>query len=191
MSFAAPLGVKWLLNIFGVLFVAQGAAKALDPVGYMAALETFRVLRPLAPVSLGALALSWTVLELLAGVAMLYGGLFRTAGSAGKQLVLGGVMLGLGISAAYLVLDAGALVRHLPIGNCTWFGAYLPQKLSAFVLAQELYVLGMLGWIASWLVSPASAGAPRPISVTSAGRHSRRDWPPPPSRTSGPAVSRG
>src|SRR4051794_38463659 len=74
-----PRRLRWVLTLFGVLFLAQGLGKALDPTGYMAALDTFHVLRPaaLTPLSLAALALSWTVLELLAGVAMLYGGLAR------------------------------------------------------------------------------------------------------------------
>jgi hypothetical protein len=156
MRFAARLGMKRLLAIVGVLFVAQGAAKALDPVGYMAALDAFHVLRPLAPVSLGALALTWTVLELLAGVAMLYGGLSRTPA---KPLALAGVMLALGLSAAYLTLDLGALARHLSIENCTCFGAYLPQKLSWFVLFQELYVIALLSWLATTVTKwPSLAG---------------------------------
>ncbi len=128
--------VRLGLVLMGVLFLAQGGGKALDPTGYMAALDAFHVLRPamLAPVSLGALALVWTVLELLAGVAMLYGGLARTPA---HPLVLAGLMVALGLSCAYLSLDAGAYVRHLPIANCTVFGSFLPQRLSWLVLPQE------------------------------------------------------
>ena len=80
MSFVPPRRARWVLLVFGALLCAQGLAKALDATGYMAALDAFHMLRPaaLAPLSLGALALAWTVLELLAGVAMLYGGLSRT-----------------------------------------------------------------------------------------------------------------
>lgn len=137
---------RWGLTAYGLLFLAQGLGKTLDPDGYLAALTAFGVLRPVAwwPLSLGALGLVWTVLELLAAVAMLYGGLAR---APAKQLVLSGVMLALGLSCAYLSLDAGALARHLPIQNCTCFGTYLAQRLSWFVIAQESAVTALLGWL--------------------------------------------
>lgn len=137
---------RWALTAAGLLFLGQGLGKALDPTGYMAALDAFHVLKPaaLSPLKLGALALVWTVVELLAGVALLYGGLSR---APAKQLVLGGVLLALGVTTAYLALDAGALVRHVPIQSCACFGVFLPQRLSAFVLVQEAAVLGVLGWL--------------------------------------------
>lgn len=115
--------------MFGLIFVAQGLGKALEPTGYMAALDAFHVLGPaaLGPLELAALALTWTVVELLAGVALLYGWLAR---APAKRLVLAGIALALGISCTYLALDLGALARHLPIPNCTRFGAYLAQRLS-------------------------------------------------------------
>ena len=84
------------------------------------------------------------MLELLGGVAILYGGLSR---APAKQLVLAGIMLALGLSCAYLSLDVGAFARHLAIQNCTCFGAYFPQSLSWFVLAQEAAVIGLLVWL--------------------------------------------
>lgn len=145
LSFIPARKARWGLTMLGLLFLAQGVAKAVDPTGYMAALDGFHVLKPaaLGPLKLGALALMWTVVELLAGVAMLYGGLAR---APAKQLTAAGVMLALGISAAYLSLDVGAFARHLTIANSTSFGAYLPQRLSAVVLAQEVAVLGLLVW---------------------------------------------
>lgn len=146
LSFIPARKARWGLVVYGLVFLAQGIGKALEPTGYMTALEAFHVLKPaaLGPLSLGALALIWTVLELLAGVAMLYGGLSRTPA---KQLTLGGIMLALGLSCAYLSLDVGAFARQLPIENCTCFGAYLPQKLSWFVLAQEILVIALLTWL--------------------------------------------
>ena len=143
-----PRNVRWGLTVFGLLFVAQGLAKAVDPDGYLAALDAFHVLRPaaLGPLSLGALGLAWTVLELLAGVAMLYGGLAR---APAKQLAGAGVMLALGLSFAYLALDVGALARHLPIQNCTCFGTYLAQRLSPSIVLQETTVIALLLWVLS------------------------------------------
>ncbi len=134
---------RWALTVYGLVFLAQGLGKALDPDGYLAALAAFRVLEPEAlwPPSLGLL---WTVLELLAGVAMLYGGLAR---APAKQLALGGIMLALGLSCAYFSLDVGAFARHLPIQNCTCFGSYLPQRLSWLVVAQETAVIALLTWL--------------------------------------------
>jgi hypothetical protein len=134
------------LTVFGLVFVAQGLGKAVDPTGYMAALDAFHVLEPaaLGPLELGALALTWTVVELLAGVALLYGGLAR---APAKQLALAGIVLALGISCTYLALDLGALARHLPIQNCTCFGAYLPQRLSRIVIVEESAVIALLSWL--------------------------------------------
>jgi hypothetical protein len=146
LSFLPSRKARWGLTVYGLVFVAQGLGKTVDPNGYLAALDAFHVLKPaaLGPVKLGALGLSWTVLELLAGVAMLYGGLSR---APAKQLALSGVMLALGLSCAYLSLDLGALARHLTIANCTCFGTYLPQRLSWFVIAQEAVVIGLLTWL--------------------------------------------
>ncbi|MEA2752196.1 MAG: hypothetical protein QOI41_6339 [Myxococcales bacterium] len=146
LSFLPSRKARWGLTAFGLLFVAQGLGKTLDPDGYLAALDAFHVLKPAAigPLKLGALGLTWTVLELLAGVAMLYGGLSR---APAKQLALGGIMLALGLSCAYLSLDVGAFARHLQIQSCTCFGTYLPQRLSWFVVVQETVIIGLLTWL--------------------------------------------
>ena len=146
MDFLPPRTRRWGLVGFGILFVVQGLGKAIDPRGYMAALDAFHVLRPTAfeSLSLGSLALLWTVLELLAGVAMLYGGLSR---APAKQLSLGGISLALGLTVASLSLTIGALGRHLPIANTTVFGSYAAQSLSWLVIAQEAIALGLLSWL--------------------------------------------
>jgi len=146
VSFVPTRSARWGLTALGLLFVAQGLGKAVDPDGYLASLDAFHLLRPaaLGPLSLGALGLAWTVLELLAGVAMLYGGLAR---APAKQLAQSGITLALGLSVAYLVLDAGALARHLPIANCTCFGTFVAQRLSPVVLLEEAVVIAVLGWL--------------------------------------------
>jgi len=128
-----PQKTRWGLSIVGAVFLAQGIGKALEPTGYMLALDAFQVLRPGAhgPVKLGALALTWTVLELVAAVAMLHGGLARTPQ---KPAVLAGVMLALGLSCAGLVLDLGALARHLP-------------ATTPLAIAQQLAALALLTWL--------------------------------------------
>jgi hypothetical protein len=135
-----------VLVLAGLVFLAQGLGKALDPTGYMAALERFQVLHAaaFAPLSLGALALGWTVLELLASVAMLYGGLSR---APAKQLLLGGLVLAFGLSFGYLMLGLGAFARGLTIANCTCFGSFFPQRLTWAVIGQEALMLGLLGWL--------------------------------------------
>lgn len=133
--------------MLGIVFLAQGLGKAVDPTGYMAALDKFHsgAHAGFFAVPLAAVALTWTVLEVACGVAMLHGGLAR---APSKNVTLAGIVLALGLSFAYLSLDVGALARGLPIDNCTCFGAYLPQKLGWLAMATELYVIGALAWTA-------------------------------------------
>lgn len=134
------------LTAFGTLFLVQGVAKALDPVSFMAGLDAFHAIAPaaLGPLSLGALGLAWTVLELLAGVAMLYGGLARAPSSA---LPRAGLELALGLSFSYLALDAGALARRVTGARSLLFGAYLAQPLSWLVLFDQALAIAVLAWL--------------------------------------------
>ena len=169
LSFVPSRKARWGLTVLGLVFLAQGLGKTLDPDGYLAALDAFHVLKPaaLGPLSLGALGLMWTVLELLAGVAMLYGGLAR---APAKQLAMSGIALAVGLSCAYLALDLGALARHLPIASCTCFGTFLAQRLSWFVVLQEAAVIALLTWLFAsttrWplydRLAPAGAAEPAP-----------------------------
>jgi hypothetical protein len=177
LSFVPSRKARWGLTVYGVVFLSQGLGKTLDPDGYLAALDAFHVLQPaaLGPLSLGALGLMWTVLELLAGVAMLYGGLAR---APAKQLPMAGLALALGLSCAYLSLDVGAFARHVPIQNCTCFGTYLAQRLSWFVVLQETAVIALLTWLfastAKWpLLDRASPSAAVPAAPLPRHRHRR------------------
>lgn len=153
----SPRLARWGLTAFGFLFLAQGLGKALDPTGYMGALDAFRVLTPaaLSPLTLGALALAWTLVELGAGALILHGGLSR---APARSVTLTGLGLALGISLAYLALDVGALARHLPIDNCTCFGTYVPQGLSWSSLAQKAAVVALLAWLSSATLRSSSRG---------------------------------
>lgn len=154
----------------------------------MAALDSFHVLAPaaLGPLALGALGLAWTVLELLAGVAITYAGLAR---APSKEVTLAALAVALGLACSALALDVGAVARHLTIKSSLTFGAYLVQPLSWFVIAQQVALVMLLSWlfarVRSW---PASTPTP---SAPSAGRRSRRGSQRPPSRTFAPAASRG
>ena len=134
------------LTAVGSLFLVQGIAKALDPVSFMAGLDAFHVIAPaaLSPLSLGALGLGWTVLELLAGVAMLYGGLAR---APRRELPRAGIELALGLSFTYLALDAGALARRLTAARSLVFGAYLAQPLSWLVVFEQALAIALLAWL--------------------------------------------
>jgi hypothetical protein len=162
LSFIPSRFERWGLTGFGLLFFAQGAAKAVDPNGYMASLDAFHQVQPaaLSPLSLGALGLAWTLLELLGGVAMLYGGLARTPA---KRLALGGVMLALGITAAYLSLDLGALAHHLATPSTT-FGSYLAEPTSVLVVVQQATVFVTLAAVFTSVLrwpSVSATSAPR------------------------------
>ena len=176
LSFLPSRKARWGLTVYGLVFIAQGLGKTLDPNGYLAALDAFHVLEPaaLGPLKLGALGLTWTVLELFAGVAMLYGGLSR---APAKQLVLPGIMLALGLSCAYLSLDVGALARHVAIQNCTCFGTFLPQRLSWFVLAQESAVIGLLTWLFTSTMRWPSLNHVGRIAPAAPLHHARRRLP--------------
>lgn len=136
---------RWPLTVLGTLFFAQGLGKAIEPTGYMAALDKFHsgAHTGFFAVPLAAVALVWTVLELASGVAMLHAGLARVPS---KAVALAGLVVALGLSFAYLSLDVGALARGLAIDNCACFGVYLPQKLGWLAIATQLYVIGALAW---------------------------------------------
>ena len=96
------------------------------------------------------------VLELLAAVAMLYGGLARTPM---KEVGQAGVMIALGLSCAYLVLDLGALARNLPIDN-------------RLALAREIAAIALLAWLFAIVsresVAPRSSPTLGATSLTAA-----------------------
>jgi uncharacterized membrane protein YphA (DoxX/SURF4 family) len=122
----------WARRILGLVLLAMGVGKLSDAGGYATALMAFRVIPGGA---VHAVAWSWLVAELVAGVLLLAG-----KGRAGGALALV-------INVAYAALTTQAYARHLAIDNCTCFGVHLRQRLSWFVLAQDAYMIAFSAYV--------------------------------------------
>jgi hypothetical protein len=160
-------GARFGLGYLGALLVAQGLGKLIDTGGYVEALRAFQVF---PQDGTWTAAIIWLVAELLCGAALFTfavgsgndraprpvqaSGAHRTAGvlSASAALI---------IALAYAGLTTSAYLRGLAIDNCTCFGVYLPQRLSWFVLVQDVLVVWWSLWAlrASRRVAPRSPGA--------------------------------
>ncbi|MGH7271323.1 MAG: MauE/DoxX family redox-associated membrane protein [Polyangiaceae bacterium] len=119
---------------------AQAAGKLLDLRLYVVALDRFRAFPPrLTPLVAGA----WLGVEL---VALL--GLGWAAATEGRPRGLWtlGAAAALVDALAYGALTIGTSVRGIEVLNCTCFGAFLPQRLSASVLAQDLVMAAWAIW---------------------------------------------
>jgi hypothetical protein len=126
--------------VLGALLVAEGAGKLANPRGYVEALAAFRLFPGDA---LWTVAILWLLAELACGTALLVAGLSRHPRRTPSLVAAVGA---LGLSVGYATLAFSAYFRGLHIANCTCFGVYLTQRLSLFVLAQELYMLAYTGW---------------------------------------------
>jgi hypothetical protein len=124
-----------LFVALGLVFLAQGLGKLVDPTAYMLALTTFRVIAPvtLTPLSLAAVTLAWTALEIAVAVVMLKGALSRRPRA---RHTLATALVGLGIMAAYFSLELGALARGLEVPSTTSLGGlvHVPLSLATLVL---------------------------------------------------------
>ncbi|HXI11295.1 MAG TPA: hypothetical protein VNM92_01450 [Thermoanaerobaculia bacterium] len=58
-----------------------------------------------------------------------------------RGLAIAGAESAVAAAAVWSVLAVQAYVRKLPIRNCGCFGIYLPQRLSAWILAQDALFL--------------------------------------------------
>ena len=121
---------------------AQGVGKLADPTGYVAALSGFHLLPAF---TLWPIAIAWILVELFAATLLSIGTVLRRrtprfAGAAGALLA------GLG----YALLTFLAYFRGFEVANCTCFGVFLPQRLSVWILFQDL---SMLYWAGSELRS--------------------------------------
>ena len=126
--------------MLGALLVAQGAGKLLAPSAYVAALHRFDVF-PAA--TLWEIALAWMLCELVAGTSLLVAGLAR---SPWPEAAWGAAACAVLLQLAYAALTFSATARGLQIANCTCFGAFFPQRLSSWVLLQDVYMIGYAGW---------------------------------------------
>jgi hypothetical protein len=137
------------LGALGLLLGAQAIGKLLDMGLYAVALDRFRAFPPrLTP----AIAVAWVCVELVACL-----GLAQAAVTAGSPRLIwrAGATAALVDAVAYAVLTIGASVRGIEVFNCTCFGAFLPQRLSPFVLAQDI---AMVAWTLWAVVGAVRAG---------------------------------
>ena len=140
---------SWAVLILGSVVLAEGMGKLLAPVGYAAALSKFDVIPPHVGPQVAAL---WTALEILSGLGLLVGGATVESATWARHWARASAFVALALSLAYAALTLSAYRRGLAISNCTCFGIYLPQRLSAWVLFQDLYMIGFCGWQA-WRLS--------------------------------------
>ena len=151
MKRATRIGLGYL----GVILLAQGIGKAVDTTGYIEALAAFGAL---PDAGLGLFGRTWMFAELLSGAGLLATAVGR--GQVGRPAAMGAMA----VTTAYLVLTGGAWLRGLDVANCTCFGVYLPQKLSLFVLFQDVLMLMWAAW-ALRTVTPRTYGeAPQPLA---------------------------
>ena len=131
---------RLVAGILGGLFALQGLGKLADMAGYQRDLEAFEW-----PGGISVVLVSWVwmLLELGGGLLVLGG---QRPASARRGLGWGiGVLLGL--SLAYTALNGRAYWLDLPIGNCTCFGVFAAQPLSAFVLFQDVVVVAWAAFV--------------------------------------------
>ena len=131
---------RWATTLLGAIIFSQGVGKLLDPPGYFAALEPFALF---ADTVLPPLGLLWMVVELLGGAGLLVAGWTRDPQAPLAKFAAG---LAVAVTLSYLLMAGQAYLRGLEIENCTCFGVYLTQRLSGFVLLQDVYMLAYASW---------------------------------------------
>lgn len=122
----------------GLLLGAQAVGKLFDVKLYVVALERFRAFpKSVTP----AVALVWIGLELVA-----LAGLGTSAVRPTRAFLLAGSVAASIDALAYAALTIGTSLRGIEVFNCTCFGAFLPQRLSASVLVQDLVMVAWTLW---------------------------------------------
>jgi hypothetical protein len=140
MANLTAIEARWGTWLLGAILVAQGAGKLLDVRGYFAALGRFQMIPARAVAAVG---IAWMASELFAGVGLLVAGL---AASPPRSLGLAAAGAAFAGAIGYAVLTVGARVRGVWVANCTCFGIFLPQPLSASVLLQDTLMIAWTGW---------------------------------------------
>ncbi|HZS41503.1 MAG TPA: MauE/DoxX family redox-associated membrane protein [Polyangia bacterium] len=143
MSRPGTRAQRFAITLLGLLLAAEGAGKLADPHGYLEALARFDAL----PESwLRAAATAWMAVELAAGAGLAYAGL---ASRPSRRPSLAAAFAGLAAWLAYAALLYSAYVRKLAIADCTFFGAFVPARLSLWPLAQLAILLALASFEAS------------------------------------------
>lgn len=106
---------------------------------YIAALGRFRAIPPTLT---AAAATVWVAVELTAFLA-----LGITALIPIRILFIIGASAAVIDALAYAVLTIGTKLRGIEVLNCTCFGVFLPQRLSIFVIIQDIYMLAWTFWM--------------------------------------------
>jgi Methylamine utilisation protein MauE len=122
-----PAALGLLRAFFALLLVASGVAKLLDMPGFVAVVDSYRVLpAPLLAPSAWALAL----FELALGLAVA----LTPRGSNALRLASLWLLL---LHGLYLLWLGAALWRGLNIPNCGCFGVYWPRPLALGTLLED------------------------------------------------------
>jgi methylamine utilization protein MauE len=124
-----------------LLLGAQAIGKLLDVGLYVIALERFHTFPQHAT---RAVATAWVFVELAALAGL---GVAASTGGRPKAVWILGAASALLDTVAYAALTIGTSVRGIVVLNCTCFGAHLPQRLSAFVLVQDILMVAWASWV--------------------------------------------
>ena len=120
----------WLRLILGAVYTAMAAGQAASWAAMPGILGAYQVGGPAAMRALAAVLIAG---ELAAGLWFL---------ARPRSAALTPVWIYALVGAIWAGLGAQAFARGLVVANCGCFGAYLPQRLSWFVLAQDALLLG-------------------------------------------------
>jgi hypothetical protein len=135
------LALRVASALLGGTLVAQAGGKWIDLAGYRAGLEAFELF-PSAVISVVAVA--WASVELVAGVLLLLAASRRLP----EPALWTGLSAAMLIAMAYTVVNGVTWARGIPVGNCTCFGVFLPQRLGLSVMIQDVLVVAWAGWLA-------------------------------------------
>lgn len=150
-------GTVWGFGL-GLLIALQGFGKIINPRPYFEGVDAFRI-----PVPAYVIGGFFIVVELYSGPAMCMGALFADSGALVVVAAVGSIL----DIAGYVTLSLSAYLRGLAfrwnfacdredgkcVENCTCFGVYGAQKLSVWVLLQDVIVVLETAFVAARIFS--------------------------------------